>query len=148
MTNNAAFTPVGILGLGFLGQILAREFSAVPASWGTWHLTPLPEPILSNFSFDWANENSWPVLPETAATLVLAIPPLLKNPDAETERLNLWGKWMQRNRPEIERMIYISSTGVYPKRNGIWREDSDFEADTSSGKLRLVTENILSQYFS
>jgi len=37
MINNAAFTPVGILGLGFLGQILAREFSAVTESWGTWH---------------------------------------------------------------------------------------------------------------
>jgi len=56
MINNVAFPPVGILGLGFLGQILAREFSAVTESWGTWHLTPPPEPILSNFSFDWANE--------------------------------------------------------------------------------------------
>jgi len=148
MINNAAFTPVGILGLGFLGQILAREFSAVPESWGTWHLTPPPEPILSNFSFDWANENNWSALPETPVTLVLTIPPLLNNPDAEAERLHLWGKWMQRKRPEIERMIYISSTGVYPKRNGIWSEDSEFEADTNSGKLRLLTENILSQYFS
>ena len=70
MINNAAFPPVGILGLGFLGQILAREFSAVPESWGTWHLTPPPEPILSNFSFDWANENNWSALPETPVTLV------------------------------------------------------------------------------
>ena len=148
MINNAAFPPVGILGLGFLGQILAREFSAVPESWGTWHLTPLPEPILSNFSFDWGNENNWSALPETAATLVLTIPPLLKNSETEAEHLHLWGKWMSHNRPEIKRMIYISSTGVYPKRNGIWSEDSDFEADTNSGKLRLVTENILSKYFS
>ena len=148
MINNAAFPPVGILGLGFLGQILAREFSAVPESWGTWHLTPPPEPILSNFSFDWANENNWSALPETPVTLVLTIPPLLKNPETEAERLHLWGKWMSHNRPELKSMIYISSTGVYPKRNGIWSEDSDFEADTNSGKLRLVTENILSQYFS
>ena len=148
MINNAAFPPVGILGLGFLGQILAREFSAIPESWGTWHKTQLTETPLPVFLFDWANENSWSVLPETAATLVLTIPPLLKNPETEAERLHLWGKWMQRNRPEIERMIYISSTGVYPKRNGIWSEDSEFEADTSSGKLRLLTENILSQYFS
>ena len=148
MINNAAFPPVGILGLGFLGQILAREFSAVPESWGTWHLTPPPEPILSNFSFDWANENNWSALPETAATLVLTIPPLLKNPETEAERLHLWGKWMSHNRPELKRMIYISTTGVYPKCNGIWSEDSDFEADTNSGKLRLLTEKILSQYFS
>jgi len=148
MINNAAFPPVGILGLGFLGQILAREFSAVPESWGTWHLTPPPEPILSNFSFDWANENNWSALPETPVTLVMTIPPLLKNPDAEAERLHLWGKWMSHNRPKLKRMIYISSTGVYPKLNGIWSEDSEFEADTNSGKLRLLTEKILSQYFS
>ena len=148
MINNAAFPPVGILGLGFLGQILAREFSAVPESWGTWHLTPPPEPILLNFSFDWANENNWSALPETPVTLVMTIPPLLKNPETEAERLHIWGKWMSHNRPELKRMIYISSTGVYPKINGIWSEDTDFEADTNSGKLRLVTENILTQYFS
>ena len=148
MINNAAFPPVGILGLGFLGQILAREFSAVPESWGTWHLTPPPEPILSNFSFDWANENNWSALPETPVTLVMTIPPLLKNLETEAERLHLWGKWMSHNRPELKRMIYISTTGVYPKCNGIWSEDSDFEADTNSGKLRLLTEKILSQYFS
>ena len=148
MINNAVFPQVGILGLGFLGQILAHEFSTVPESWGTWHLTPLPEPILSNFSFDWGNKNSWSVLPATAATLVLTIPPLLKNLETEAERLHLWGKWMSHNRPELKRMIYISTTGVYPKCNGNWSEDSDFEADTNSGKLRLITENILSQYFS
>ena len=43
MINNAAFPPVGILGLGFLGQILDHEFSTVPESWGTWHKTQLKE---------------------------------------------------------------------------------------------------------
>ena len=148
MINNAAFPPVGILGLGFLGQILAHEFSTVPESWGTWHKTQLTETPLPVFLFDWGNENSRSVLPETAATLVLTIPPLLKNPETEAERLHLWGKWMSHNLPELKRMIYISTTGVYPKCNGIWSEDSDFEADTNSGKLRLLTEKILSQYFS
>ena len=148
MINKAAFPPVGILGLGFLGQILAREFSAVPESWGTWHKTKLTETPLPVFLFDWANENNWSTLPEIPVTLVLTIPPLLNNPETEAERLHLWGKWMRHNRPGLKRMIYISSTGVYPKRNGIWSEDSDFEADTNSGKLRLLTEKILSQYFS
>jgi hypothetical protein len=148
MINNAAFPPIGILGLGFLGQILAREFSAVPESWGTWHKTQLTETPLSVFLFDWANENNWSTLPETATTLVLTIPPLLKNLETEAERLHLWGKWMNDNRPELKRMIYVSTTGVYPKCNGIWSEDSEFEADTNSGKIRLLTEKILSQYFS
>ena len=148
MINNAAFPPIGILGLGFLGKILAHEFSAVPESWGTWHKTQLTETPLSVFLFDWANENNWSALPKTPVTLVLTIPPLLKNSEMEAERLHLWGKWMSHNRPELKRMIYVSTTGVYPKCNGIWSEDSDFESDTNSGKLRLLTEKILSKYFS
>jgi len=83
MINNAAFPQVGILGLGFLGQILAREFSAVPESWGTWHETPPPELALYVFSFDWSLKKTWSALPEIPVTLVLTIPPLLNNPDAE-----------------------------------------------------------------
>ena len=44
-------------------------------------------------------------------------------------------------------MIYISSTGVYPKRNGLWHENSEFEPDTNSGKLRLITEKTLGNFF-
>ena len=139
--------PVGILGLGFLGKILSRELASFEKSWGTWHKTPPPETTLRLFHFNWADENCWDSLPETSATLVLTIPPLLKNPEAETERLHLWGKWMRQNRPQLKRLIYISTTGVYPKCNGIWSEDSEFEADTLSGQLRLLTEKILSQYF-
>ena len=54
---------------------------------------------------------------------------------------------MNKNRPNIKRMIYISSTGVYPKRNGLWQEDSEFEPDTNSAKLRLITEKTLGSFF-
>ena len=139
--------PVGILGLGFLGKILSSELTSFEESWGTWHKTPPPEKTFPVFHFDWADENCWDSLPETSATLVLTIPPLLKNLEAETVRLHLWGKWMRQNRPQLKRLIYISTTGVYPKCNGIWSEDSEFEAETLSGQLRLLTEKILSQYF-
>ena len=148
MIKPASEPPIGILGLGFLGEGLAREFSAVPESWATWRRYPPPEPALPVFPFDWNKENSWSALPETAVTLVLTIPPQLDSPETEAKRLHLWGKWIQQNRPELKRLIYISSTGVYPKRNGLWREESEFEADTNSGKLRLVTEKILLQYFN
>ena len=148
MIKPASEPPIGILGLGFLGQGLAREFSAVPESWATWRRNPPPEPALPVFPFDWNKENSWSALPETAVTLVLTNPPQLDSPETEAKRLNFWGKWMLRNRPELKRLIYISSTGVYPKRNGLWREESEFEADTNSGKLRLVSEKILLQYFN
>ena len=147
MFTHTSALSVGILGLGFLGKILAGELNYSTDSWGTWHEIPPPESVLTVLHFDWADENSWEELPKTAATLVLTIPPLQKNPETETDRLQHWATWMQQNRPQLKRLIYISTTGVYPKRSGIWTENSKFEADTDSGKLRLLTENILSRFF-
>ena len=147
MTTSVSVSPMGILGLGFLGKILASDFADIHKSWGTWHINPPPELSLKVFPFDWSSETSWTALPEVPETLVLTIPPLLSDPEAEKVRLNQWCKWMNKNRPNINRMIYISSTGVYPKRNGLWHEDSEFEPDTNSGKLRLITEKTLGSFF-
>ena len=147
MTKSVSLSPIGILGLGFLGKILASDFSDIQKSWGTWHKNPPPETALKVFSFDWSSETSWTTLPEVPETLVLTIPPMLNNSEEEKVRLIQWGKWMNKNRPNIKRMIYISSTGVYPKRNGLWQEDSEFEPDTNSGKLRLITEKTLGSFF-
>ncbi len=147
MTTSVSVSPIGILGLGFLGKILASDFAYIQESWGTWHKNPPPESALKVFPFDWSSETSWTALPEFPEPLVLTIPPLLNDPEAEKARLNQWGEWMKKNRPNIKRMIYISSTGVYPKRNGLWHEDSEFEPDTNSGKLRLITEKTLGSFF-
>jgi len=147
MTTFVSVSPIGILGLGFLGKMLASDFADIKESWGTWNKNPPPELALKVFPFDWSSETSWPALPEFPETLVLTIPPMLNDPEAEKVRLNQWGDWMYKNRPNIKRMIYISSTGVYPKRNGLWREDSEFEPDTNSAKLRLITEKTLDGFF-
>jgi len=147
MTTSVSVSPIGILGLGFLGKILASDFADIHKSWGTWNKNSPLESELKAFPFDWNSETSWTALPEVPETLVLTIPPLLNNPEAEKVRLIQWGKWMNKNRPNIKRMIYISSTGVYPKRNGLWHEDSEFEPDTNSGKLRLITEKTLGSFF-
>ena len=147
MKTSVSVSPIGILGLGFLGKILASDFADIHKSWGTWNKNPPPEAALKVFPFDWSRETSWSALLEVPETLVLTIPPILNDPEAEKVRLNQWGKWMNKNRPNIKRMIYISSTGVYPKRNGLWQEDSEFESDTNSGKLRLITEKTLASFF-
>ena len=147
MKTSVSVSPIGILGLGFLGKILASNFADIHKSWGTWNKNPPPESALKVFHFDWSRETSWTALPEVPETLVLTIPPMLNDPEAEKVRLNQWGKWMNKNRPNIKRMIYISSTGVYPKRNGLWQEDSEFESDTNSGRLRLITEKTLASFF-
>ena len=48
--------PIGILGLGFLGKILSSELTSFEESWGTWHETPPPEPLIPVFHFDWADK--------------------------------------------------------------------------------------------
>ena len=148
MTSSVSVSPIGILGLGFLGKILASNFADIQESWGTWYKNPPPESALRTFPFDWSSEKSWATMPEFPETLVLTIPPLVNDPEAEKVRLNQWGEWMNKNRPNIKRMIYISSTGVYPKRNGLWHEESEFEPDTNSGRLRLITEKTLGFFFS
>ena len=141
-------SPIGILGLGFLGKILASEFADIQESWGTWNKNLPTQSAFKVFPFDWSSEKSWPALPEIPETLVLTIPPMLNDTEAEKARLNRWGEWMNKNRPNIKRMIYISSTGVYPKSNGFWHEESEFEPDTNSGKLRLLTEKTLDSFFN
>tara|TARA_B100001123_G_scaffold427824_1_gene543887 strand:- start:147 stop:1004 length:858 start_codon:yes stop_codon:yes gene_type:complete len=147
MKTSVSVSPIGILGLGFLGKILASDFADIKQSWGTWNNNPPPESELKVFPFDWSRETAWTSLPEFPENLILTIPPILNDPEAEKVRLNQWGEWMNKNRPNIKRMIYISSTGVYPKRNGLWHEDSGFEPDTNSGKLRLITEKTLGSFF-
>jgi len=147
MTTSVSVSPIGILGMGFLGKILASDFADIQESWGTWHKNTPPESALKVYPFDWNSEKSWSDLPEFPETLVLTIPPLLNDPETERARLYQWGVWMSKNRPKIKRMIYISSTGVYPKRNGLWHEESEFEPDTNSGKLRLITEKTLGNFF-
>ena len=140
-------SPFGILGMGFLGKVLANNFADIHKSWGTWHKNPPSESSLKVFPFDWNSKKSWPDLPEFPETLVLTIPPLLNDPENEKVRLNEWGEWMKKKRSNIKRIIYISSTGVYPKRNGFWHEESEFDAETNSGRLRLTTEKTLSNFF-
>ena len=81
MTTSVSVSPVGILGLGFLGKILASDFAKIKESWGTWNKNHPPESALKVFPFDWSSETSWTALPEVPETLVLTIPPLLTDPE-------------------------------------------------------------------
>ena len=140
---------MGVLGVGFLGKELLHSFDWPPLSWGTHHrsVSELPQNRFHSFAFQWENPESWDHLPKTPATLVLTIPPLFKDIQQEEARLNTWGHWMRKNRPQIQRLVYISTTGVYPAQNGVWEEDFVFVPESPSGKLRWMTEQILCQYF-
>ena len=148
MKVDISLPPIGVLGLGHLGCILGFKYSDVPGSWGTWHNKHPKKITFPTFQFEWGKKLSWNQIPEKEVILVLTIPPLMKSIEEESKRLHKWCYWMQKYRPALKRMIYISTTGVYPKKSGYWQENSKFKPDTKSGKLRILTEKILAEYFS
>ncbi len=140
---------MGILGLGYLGNQLCKQ-AMRDIAWGTYHQKPSSRhyntpPLYLNFH--WENPQTWENLPEKAVVLILTIPPVLKDPRVETARLIQWSEWMRQNRPQLKRMVYISSTSVYPDQNRLWQESDLFEPDRPAGILRLTTEKVLGQYF-
>tara|TARA_B100000700_G_scaffold20383_1_gene19857 strand:- start:936 stop:1784 length:849 start_codon:yes stop_codon:yes gene_type:complete len=140
--------PIGVLGLGHLGSLLGLKYSNIYGSWGSWHKKPPKNLFLQNFKFEWGKKQSWKKIPEKEVTLILTIPPLMDSLEKESIRLYKWCDWMKKYRPKLKRIVYVSTTGVYPKKNGFWHEKLKCEPDTNSGKLRLLTEKILSEYFS
>jgi hypothetical protein len=143
--------PIGILGLGYLGTTLLNEHTQHPGSWATQRRTSVGEETvpdnLQTVTFDWDNSASWANLPADTRQVVLTIPPLEKDVTAEQQRVDRWGRWMRQHRPVTEKLVYISSTGVYPNRPGNWSERQDVEPDTPQGKLRLATEKALAVHF-
>ncbi len=142
-----ALMRIGILGLGFTGATLAGDFAWDADSWFT-HRPGRPRQArgLRGVEWDWAEEATWENLPLEADVLALTIAPILKEPTTEIDRLRRWGGWMARNRPGIRRLIYISTTGVYPDRDGLFREP-DAVAESPSASLRLGTEAALAEFF-
>ena len=151
MTRKATMSPptTGILGMGYLGSHLLTLFPDL-FSWGTFHQTLPPKPEPTNITwieFQWENWQTWKHLPQEPATLVLTIPPVCQDIDSEVKRLVRWGQWMKKERSQLTKMIYISSTGVYPSQDRTWTENDVFKPDRLSGKLRLETERVLGDFF-
>ncbi|MEE3121925.1 MAG: hypothetical protein VX399_04965 [SAR324 cluster bacterium] len=138
---------VGILGMGYFGRVLASMEEWHEDSWGSWHSVPMPASGLRQFRFSWENPDDWKQIPSGEVVLVLAIPPPPLETDSLEGFLSDWSLWMKCERPLIRRLVYISTTGVYPKKAGVWSEDSVFESETESGLRRMLTERVLSRHF-
>jgi len=142
---------IGILGLGFLGKEIIRQASWPATSWGSNLGAPAAIPTHDHpqrlIRFDWQVREQWEKIPPDAANLILTIPPFYDDVDKEIERLRQWGDWMIQHRPQCENLVYISTTGVYPNREGHWDETSPLEPDTLRGLLRQATEKTLAEFF-
>lgn len=142
---------IGVLGFGFLGEMLHKQCPLNNTSWATvTHAnsqSPGKQESPNYIPFDWLQSSTWENLPHSSAPVVLTIPPVHQDRNREKARLNQWCRWMNEHRPEINSIIYISSTGVYPEANGLWTEEIPFTPDTKKGFLRLDTEQVLTEYF-
>ncbi|MBU2514594.1 hypothetical protein KJ966_24990 [bacterium] len=141
---------IGILGFGYLGKELAGIENWPTDSWVACKNDVYQE--VSSFGFrsvhfDWSRKETWDHLPKIPSVLVLTIPPILDEAGAEKNRIQEWCDWMEQNRADLKKLVYISSTGVYPNRPGCWCEQDQIDPDSSKGGLRLVTEQRLSESF-
>ncbi|OGG99719.1 MAG: hypothetical protein A2600_13925 [Candidatus Lambdaproteobacteria bacterium RIFOXYD1_FULL_56_27] len=138
---------VGVLGYGYLG---ARVLAAGPCGPGSFAASRgekpqgLPVPWVP---FDWAEPNTWDHLPQEAQGLVLTIPPVHPDLKAEQARLETWGAWMSKHRPRLGRLVYLSSTAVYPNQPGLFDETWAIAPQSEKGQLRLLSEQVLARFF-
>lgn len=149
--HTSANTTMAVLGCGFVGERVLKQFNwAVKGnekSWLTHRANTKTINDCRTIIFDIDDNNTWQNLPLTADCLLLTFPPKHKNTKDEALRLTLWCRWMQDNRPAIKKLIYISTTGVYAEQPGYFDENSFCEPSHLRGELRLISEQVLGQYF-
>ncbi len=141
------YPPIGIIGLGYLGMEILRQFAMEKFSWAISNQPCPDQHMVPAVFFDWRDQESWSNIPKHRVHLLLTIPPQLTDPDAEKKRVIIWCRWMREYRPKISHLIYISTTGVYPRLDGVWQENMRIKPDTGKGKQRLATEHALSDFF-
>ena len=141
---------LGILGCGYLAKALINCCDWGLGSWKSNRQSgngiKLQKPF-QDIYFDWCLEKTWGNLPRGALPMLLTIPPVFLDLAAEQQRLKDWCGWMRKERSEITRLVYISTTGVYPNLAKHWQESDQIVADTTQGGLRLATEQVLSSFF-
>ncbi|MDH5560076.1 MAG: hypothetical protein OEY59_04390 [Deltaproteobacteria bacterium] len=143
---------IGVLGLGYLGIETIRQSREPGEFWGSSHqlrkIKTSDDKGISLYHFEWENQDTWFNFPDSIIKTLLTIPPQLNDSEKETERIATWCSWMKKNRPLCTEMVYVSSTGVYPKQAGLWGEECIFEPDQPKGRLRWATEKVLRDFFS
>ena len=133
---------IGVLGCGFVGEQVLSQFNWHQNSWFT-RTKSSDEGI--EFNID--DTNTWQNLPEKADCLLVTFPPAFKTCEDEAARLRAWCSWMNKSRPAIKRLIYISTTGVYAEQPGHFDEYSPTKPSHLRGELRLCSEQVLAEFF-
>ena len=122
-----------LIGCGYLGAKL-RQFQS-----------PTGVTLSHDSGFDLYADQAWEALPPEPLPTIITVPPL--DTLAETrEKLTAFAQGLKA-RWGSARIVYISSTAVYPQIKGAFDESFAGNPDGKSGFLRRESEQILSEYF-
>jgi nucleoside-diphosphate-sugar epimerase len=147
---------ISILGCGWLGlplakALLEKRFSVKGSTTSEDKMALLQNaginPYLILLESDGISGNCNDFLNESE-TLIIDIPPKLRGNNATHSSEAVFVKKMQHLIPYIEKstvkkVLFVSSTSVYPEDNSIITEDSPLNPETESGKQLVAVETLL-----
>lgn len=136
---------ISILGAGWLGfslgeKLLHLKYQVNASTTHVEKLSAFEQAGLNPFliqldNADEIDESFW------TETLILSFPPG-KSGDYSSYAIKI--KHILKQLPEMcKRVIMISSTSVYPKKSGHWKEDQLFEAETPDAESILDAEKVV-----
>ena len=139
---------ISILGCGWYGLALGKALVAqgVKVNGSTTSAERLPElaaaglnPFVVQLSGDGStfNEDFF-----KCDTLIISIPPKLRSGDGDSYISKLQTVISNIIKHHIRKIIYVSSTGVYPDNNTLLNEQSVFEPNTTSAKILYEAEEL------
>ncbi|MDX2470856.1 MAG: hypothetical protein QNL04_09820 [SAR324 cluster bacterium] len=129
-----------LLGVGYLGKRLqAHQGTQTSPNSGGVSLS-------HDSGFDIYSDKAWEALPEHPLPTIITIPPL-ETLSETTEKLTRFAQGLQSRWGESAKIIYISSTAVYPQIKGAFDESFEGNPDGKSGFLRRASEEILRKHF-
>ncbi len=79
--------------------------------------------------------------------LIIDIPPKLRSVSSENFVAKIQNLIPFIEKAKVEKVIFISSTAVYPDNNSIITEEAKPQPETEGGKQLLVIENLLQNHF-
>ncbi len=142
---------ISILGCGWLGLPLAKSLKAknFTIKGSTTSIEKLDglqtngiQPFLINLDLDKNTKNTAAFLAESTI-LVICIPPKMKAV-VKTDFIGKMKKFISEiEKSAIQKVIFTSSTAVYPNENQLATEDSPTNPETNSGEALLEVEKLL-----
>jgi len=144
---------LGVIGCGWLGMAVAKDF--IKKGWrvkGTVrkeeNKSVLEAHNIQAFKYILGKQDAdFSSFLNNLDLLLIAVPPGLRKGSAHEylKNLELLKRQLKEDLPAGCRVLFISSTGVYPSQGGPYSEHSSWEAHSEKADALLAAEKIISQ---